>query len=487
LANIATLAVSLIANTENFEKGMKGAAAQMSITGRATDMLSTSIAAIGWTGAVAGLSAWVSAQMQAIDASAKLSDQIGSSIGQINSFRLAVDLAGGSGADADSALTFLSKKIGQAQQGSKDATADFQRLGLSVEELAAAGAAGSIEMISNAIASLGTQTEKAAAVTDLFGKSNAGLVTVLQEGSAELERAAIITDLVGKNISKIEAQPIVEANDRWTEFKNAIDGIGASLTVLLAPAINTVAKFLAGMAMAVAGVLKLYREYKEWIDIIISPMTAYIDTIMNYVTWTDASAESEQAAIAAIDEKTGSLVKLEKTLKDVNKEAAEMARLFNERGKSDVTQFNQGISPVAQLANREAAERAKREQENIDAIKREGQAEEERIRSTLAKEEEKQRKLLEQQEAIDRRALESVRNQEEAQKFALGLAKGSKTDQGLAGEVRQIDPSLLAGVQSMAKTESKEVEDKKAHAIAETIKAQLEATNLFLRIGMGLG
>jgi len=113
----------------------------------------------------------------------RLKAQTGATIPQLIVIRKVLKETGG---DADSAATFISRMqrvIADAATGElPDAERAFARLGLSMEELQKKGPAEQLGIISQRIDGLVDRTERAAAVTAIFGKSGALLLPAFKDG-----------------------------------------------------------------------------------------------------------------------------------------------------------------------------------------------------------------------------------------------------------------------------------------------------------------
>src|SRR5262245_35349708 len=74
-------------------------------------------------------------QMEALDKTGKLSDRLGIASENLIGLQHASELAGVSGEELETALTMLSRKLGEATSGSAEANKAFEQLGLSADDL----------------------------------------------------------------------------------------------------------------------------------------------------------------------------------------------------------------------------------------------------------------------------------------------------------------------------------------------------------------
>lgn len=176
-----------------------------------------------------------------------LSKQTGISTGDLQKYKAAADLVDVSVETMTKSHTKLKKTMYQAQNGSKNATEAFDKLGISVTdsngELRDAG-----EVFDEAIEALGKMenpTERDAIAMQIFGKNATELNSLIADGGKTYEQVAKIYDETGLSI--IDQESLDKAN----EFNDSIDSIkliagatlqeiGTKLAGYLAPALEKV-------------------------------------------------------------------------------------------------------------------------------------------------------------------------------------------------------------------------------------------------------
>lgn len=176
-----------------------------------------------------------------------LSKQTGISTGDLQKYKAAADLVDVSVETMTKSHTKLKKTMYQAQNGSKNATEAFDKLGISVTdsngELRDAG-----EVFDDAIEALGKMenpTERDAIAMQIFGKNATELNSLIADGGKTYQQVAKIYDETGLSI--IDQESLDKAN----EFNDSIDSIkliagatlqeiGTKLAGYLAPALEKV-------------------------------------------------------------------------------------------------------------------------------------------------------------------------------------------------------------------------------------------------------
>lgn len=277
MAVIGTLAVSLTARSEQFVAGLS----------KAKDAVDKFVGAIpglnllfSKTGAIVGalaggtFVALARAQAQAIDQTAKLADRVGTTTEALVGLQHAGELAGGGADSVNDALSKLSKGLGAAAEDSGAAKAGLEKLGLGLDELLGKDPAEQFRVIADRISALGTQEEKAAAATDLFGRSGAELVNVLELGRAGLDAMQADAEKLGITFSRVDAAKVEAANDALTRVGEVLRGVLQKSVIELAPYVEAIAnKFTdwatsgEGMGAKVVGVI-------EWIVTAVEKLTA---------------------------------------------------------------------------------------------------------------------------------------------------------------------------------------------------------------------
>lgn len=131
----------------------------------------------------------------------EMSDKVGITTKSLQELRFAASQNGSSIEEMDAALVKFNQIVGDAASGSEEANKTFNLLGISVRN--SSGEVRSLDDLlleaSDSISQFGSNSEKAALLTDLFGRAGGKLIPVLGSGSdavrsfgIEAEKAGII-------------------------------------------------------------------------------------------------------------------------------------------------------------------------------------------------------------------------------------------------------------------------------------------------------
>lgn len=255
--SLGTLTLDLIANTGGFREGMSQAErAAEKANQKIRKETAHTIDTVGKWGAAAGAAAAaVAAAMgamvvQGVEAVAQqndLAESLGITNRELTSLTRAADLSGVSSDELSVAMKRLNKTIGDAQGGSKSAAEALGALGLTADKLAQMPMDQRFNAIAMAVSGMATQTERAAAVQDVMGKSAQAMLPMLQDSGATLELAAKQTREWGLALSEVDVANIAAADDRMSDLGATVSALRNNLAAEFAPVLQVAAERLIGM------------------------------------------------------------------------------------------------------------------------------------------------------------------------------------------------------------------------------------------------
>ena len=247
---ISALNARLGLDIGQFRSGMDRARKQIRNFNRSMGRAIKRVAKLGaaaGAAAVGGLALMAREGLKAVDATAKLADQIGATTEELAGLRLAADRTGASSAKLDAALGVFQKRLGEAAQGSGQARDALQALGLSVDDLLAMSPSEQFAAVADAMDGLSTQAERNAVASDLFSRANQELVNTLALGSDGLAAAQAEAERLGLTFSRIDAAGVERANDAMARLGALVQGLQQRLAIALAPIIEAATNRLVGL------------------------------------------------------------------------------------------------------------------------------------------------------------------------------------------------------------------------------------------------
>lgn len=177
--------------------------------------------------------------LESADALAKESTQLGTTSKDLVTLRRAADMAGVSQNTMSVAARTLRTRMGEAAQGTGEAVAAFDSLGISLEDLQGLPISEQIEKINTALSENVSENERAAVAADLFG-SRAGLAVSKISGDTIATAARQVEDF-GAALSDVDAAKIENANDTMSQMGLLTQSVSQGLAAQFAPVLDAVA------------------------------------------------------------------------------------------------------------------------------------------------------------------------------------------------------------------------------------------------------
>jgi hypothetical protein len=191
----------------------------------------------------------------------KLAQASGSTVEEFSKLSYAANLSEVSTEQLAGGLEKLSKKMGDALAGGKEQAAAFKALGVSITD-----ADGKLRNSSDVFADLADRfshmedgAAKTALAIDVFGKSGAELIPVLNKGADGLKEAGDEAQKFGLIVTKEGAAGAEKFNESLTKLKKIGEGLAERVAQKVAPAFSNLADELLNskdMAGALDGAAK---------------------------------------------------------------------------------------------------------------------------------------------------------------------------------------------------------------------------------------
>jgi hypothetical protein len=227
------------------------------------------------------------------DEIAKLSQRVAIGAETLSGYKVAADLSGVSLQDFGTSLQIASRNIVEASRGTGAAADAFDALGIRVTD--GAGKLKTAEQVMLEVADKFAQMEdgaqKTALAMDIFGRSGASMIPLLNQGSAALAAQRKEAELLGVTWTGAQAKLAEEFNDNLTRLWTGLTGFRDLVVQQLLPFLSeAVSELVARMkAFAASG------ELKAWA---IRTAEAIID---GFVHAAKAVASLAKAAFVVID------------------------------------------------------------------------------------------------------------------------------------------------------------------------------------------
>lgn len=257
--DIGTLKASLTLDKAEFDKGLAESGKSLQAM---SERLVGGAAVVGKYGAAmvaagaALTAAMVNKGLQAVDAQAKLAQQLQSSVAGVQALTRVYNDAGLSSDQMRESMRGLTVAIGQAAQGGNAQAEAFKKLGIDAKSLLDLDADQRFAAMADAISQYGDAADKAAIAQQLFGGEGKKMLVALSAGGDAARAARQEIEAMGIALSDVDAAQVEAANDAMGRIGDLIDGVANRLAVNFAPIITAVSKMLTNTAIEAGGVGK---------------------------------------------------------------------------------------------------------------------------------------------------------------------------------------------------------------------------------------
>lgn len=252
--SLGTLTVDLSANTARlqsdlgkanrmFEKTAEGMRQQASKLGEVVGGLAAGLTA----GAFA---AWIKGSIDAADAMADNAESIGITVEALSGLSYAAQFAGEAHQVLNGALSTFNKNIDKAARGSEKQAQAFVDMGVALTD-----SAGNLKTtdqllldVADKFAGYEDGAQKAALAQELFGKSGAAMLPLLNMGAAGIAELTTQAERFGLVIDENTAKLAGQFNDNLDVMGNLVGGIGQRMSAELLPSMTDFTGLLVDLA-----------------------------------------------------------------------------------------------------------------------------------------------------------------------------------------------------------------------------------------------
>ena len=238
--NVAQLTIEMAANVARLKTDM--AAARNTVEGtmtsirKAAGLAQTALGAIGVGLSVNAFAGWIKGAINAADEANKLAQKIGITVKEIGGLQLAFKQGGVDAESMQTALAKLNKNIVAGDSA-------FKALGVSTKNTD-----GSFRSTSSVLADVADRfanTQDGAAKTamaiDIFGKSGAALIPVLNAGGNSIREFQALADQLGLTLSEETAAAAEKFNDTLSLIGMGTRGVANQVMAELLPTLQSLA------------------------------------------------------------------------------------------------------------------------------------------------------------------------------------------------------------------------------------------------------
>lgn len=306
------------------------------------------LGALGLAIGARALASLAAQTMDAIDATAKLSDRLGIATEKVAAYQYAAKLAGVEGDTFAKALRTIQIQGAQAAQGLGQSAKAFEVLRINARDFVNLAPEKQLELLIERLGGVRNVTERTAIAAQIFGARATEMLNLVNEGADALRAAAEDSQAFGTALSRVDAAKVEAANDAMERAKEAATGVLNTIVVQLSPYIKALADSFSDSAKAANG----------WKDSIINAIetvalgVAYAADGVHFLhlgwkTIEVATAEGINALIQAF-------TWLDEALTDINNAFANT--WIGKKLGAEVKSYNQAVQDIADVARNRVAE-----------------------------------------------------------------------------------------------------------------------------------
>ena len=243
--SLGSLVVSLTAETAQFTASLDRASytAQKNFQ-NISSFAKTAAGSIAALYGASSLVGFIKDQIDAADAAGKMAQKVGISVEELSKLQYAAKLADVDTQQLQTGLVKLSKGMVEAANGTGQARNALSAMGISVKNNDGTLKASSTVLgeVADKFATYGDSANKTALAVQIFGKSGAELIPLLNAGSAGIKEAGDELERFGAVISEKAAKNAELFNDNLTRLSTVGSAFGKSIANEILPSLNNLAE-----------------------------------------------------------------------------------------------------------------------------------------------------------------------------------------------------------------------------------------------------
>lgn len=253
-AEIGALRITLAMDSGEFRKGAKDAEGLLSSLEKRWGLARGNLTGLGKDLAAAftikEIGAFILQTIEAADQLGKLAQVTGINVTELSSYKVAADLADVSMEEMVTTLARFNRNIVDSTKGINDTG-----IALSAMKISLFDSTGKLREtsailgdVADRFASYADGARKSAIAQELFGRSGAQLIPLLNQGRDGLEAAKKKAEELGVVIGPDWAKKAEAFNDSWKEFKLALTGFANDIGTVIAPALTSLIEHTTSLA-----------------------------------------------------------------------------------------------------------------------------------------------------------------------------------------------------------------------------------------------
>ncbi len=254
MAAVANLITSIVARTQNFEKGMKRSRKSVRSFGRAVKLVKRSltgffaVAGIGLGGAV--IIAGLKRTFDRLDKIGKVATRLGVTAEGLQKIQFAAGAASIDVRKLDLGIQRMRRRMAEAAKGTGEAKEAIKTLGLNASKFGKLSVDKQMLTLARALSKVGDESEKLRLAFKLFDSEGVELLQFLKDGEAGLKRFFDEAKALGVVFSSREIGRIEQASTAMFKLGQIFEGVKARILIGFAPLLTAIGDHFVDMSIA---------------------------------------------------------------------------------------------------------------------------------------------------------------------------------------------------------------------------------------------
>ena len=274
--DVFDLAAKITLDTSGYEKGLndaeaKGSSFQSKLGSGLKTAAKVGVGAVtAVTGATAALTGTMVSGAKDVanygDEIDKTSQKLGLSTDAYQKWNYVLNLSGTEMSSMTTGLKTLTNKLDDAKNGSENAQAMFQKLGLSMDDVNNMSREEVFEATIKGFQGMADSTERAALANDLFGKSGQNLTPLFNQSIEQTEEQLELAEKYGMVMPESAVKASAAFNDSLTTMQMTMTGLKNRAMGEFLPSMTTVMDGLAKVFAGEDGMPEITKGISEFAD-----------------------------------------------------------------------------------------------------------------------------------------------------------------------------------------------------------------------------
>ncbi len=236
MATVGWIKIGTAVNTAGLNKGAH--AVVSSLEGLKNSLLGIAAAAAVGLG-VREITEWVKRTAEAVGETRILAERVGFSAESFGRLSYAAKMAHLDGEGLTKSIEKMNERLAEvAITGEGPAAEALKRFGISARMLVALGPEQAFSRLLTVLERIPSPMERNKVAMDLFGKSGQAMINMAARGSSGLSSLGDEASALGVALNQVDVERVAEVDSAFIRVGAAIEGVGNTVTVALAPYIT---------------------------------------------------------------------------------------------------------------------------------------------------------------------------------------------------------------------------------------------------------